>query len=209
MLAATAGLVLLVPFGVQIVTGGLPQWGDLFEQQVVDRSPAPLLLALQDVAQYRAATGTFQVLVDQERDTPNVPAVISGERTTFFATATVDALVDFSALDAERVTMSADRRSVTISLPAPVLAAAVLDPAQSRIVGRERGLVERVGSIFDDVPTGDAELYVLARRKADAAAQQSDLAARAEQSTSEMLTTLAGSLGFEQVTVSFDAADQR
>jgi len=203
--AAVAGIALLVPAGMQVydsVTG----WPAAPEQQVVDRSPAPLLTALDDLAQYRAATGTFQVLVDVERDTPYLPSVISGERTTLFATGNVDAFVDFTALGPERVVVSDDRRSVAITLPPAQLAAATVDPSASRVVGRERGLVERVGGVFEDSPTDDQPLFQLAEDKLDAAARESDLTARAEENTRQMLTTLAGSLGYDQVTVTFDGA---
>lgn len=207
MLATGAAVVALVPLGATVAA--VPGWGNPFEQQVVDHSPAPLLTALRDVAQYRASTGTFQVLVDVEHDTPNIPALISGERTTFFATGSVDGIVDFSAVGADRVIVSPDRLSVTIVLPAPVLEPAVVDPAQSRVVGRERGIVERVRGVFEDTPRGEQELYTLAAEKLDAAARTSDLSWRTEQSTRTMLTTLAGSLGFEQVTVIFDPPNPR
>jgi hypothetical protein len=207
VLAGAVVLVALVPFGAQVAA--VPGWSNPFSQQTLDRSPAPLLTALQDVAQFRAATGTYQVLVDLERDTPNVPSIISGERTTFFATGHVDGVVDFSGLDGRRVLVSPDRLSVTISLPAPVLAPAVIDPVQSRVVGHERGLVERVTGVFDQSPRTDQELYVIAAQKLDAAARTSDLPARAEESTRAMLTSLATSMGFQQVTVLFDPADQR
>lgn len=209
LLGAAAGMLVLVPLGAQVVTGGLPRLGGLFEQEVVDRSTAPLLLELREVAEYRAATGTFQAIVDLERDTAGVPSFLSGERTTFLATGNVDALVDFSAVGPDNVAVSGDGRSVTFSLPAPVLAEAVLDPEQSRVVGRERGLLERVGDAFDDLPADQQQLYVLGGEKLDAAARQSDLVGRAERSTRDMLTALAGSLGYEQVTVTFDAADRR
>ncbi|MGH3614980.1 MAG: DUF4230 domain-containing protein [Pseudonocardia sp.] len=199
LLAAVAGIAVLVPVGFEVV-----EWGGPFEQQVVDDSPAALLVALQDVAQYRAVTGTFQVLVDLERDTPYVPAILSGERTTFLATGSVDALVDFSDLGPERVVVSPDRRAVTITLPAPVFTPAAIDAAQSRVVGRERGLAERLAGVFQDSPTGEQELYVLAGTKLDAAARESGLAGRAEESTRQMLTALAGSLGYGQITVAFD-----
>lgn len=201
LLAAVVGIAVLVPVGFEVV-----EWGRPFEQQVVDDSPAALLVALQDVAQYRGATGTFQVLVDVERDTPYVPSFLSGERTTFFATGSVDALVDFSDLGPERVVVSPDRRAVTITLPAPVFTPAVIDAAQSRVVGRERGLAERLAGVFEDSPTGEQELYVLAGTKLDAAARQSGLAGRAEESTRRMLTALATSFGYEQITVVFTAA---
>lgn len=208
LVGALAAAVALVGLGVTAVNT-LPGWGGLFEQHTVDHSPSPLLAALEDVAQYRAATGTFQTLVDLERDTPNVPALVSGERITFFAVGHVDATVDFSALGSDRVAVAPDRRSVAITLPAPALGHAVLDPEQSRVVGRERGLVERVEAMFDDMPTHDQELYTIAGDKIGEAARQSDLAGRAEQNTRDMLTTLAQSFGFDEVTVTFDPPDPR
>ena len=206
VLAGGAAIVALVPFGAQVAA--VPGWGNTFEQRTVDRSPAPLLTAMRDVSQFRAATGNFQVLVDLEHDTPNVPAIISGERTTFFATGRVDSVVDFSALDGRHVVVSPDRLAVTISLPAPTLEPAVIDPAQSRVVGQERGIVERVTGVFDQAPRSDQELYVLAASKLDAAARTSDLPARAEDSTRSMLTNLGTSLGYHRVTVVFNPVDQ-
>lgn len=199
--AAVAAAALLVPIGVQIA--GLPIWADPFEQEVIDRSPGTLLLALRDVAEFRAATGDFQVLVDVEHDTPYLPDIISGERTTFFAVGHVDALVDFSALGPERMTVSPDRRTAAITLPTPTLARAVVDPEQSRVVGRERGIAERLSGLIEDSPTSEQELYVLAGQKLDAAAQQSDLTPRAEESTRRMLTSLAQSMGFDRIDVTF------
>ena len=201
--AAAAGLALPIGFGI---VDALPDWGSALTPQTVDRSPAPLLTALRDVAQHRAAEGTFQVLVDVEQDTPYLPSFISGERTSFFAVGRVDALVDMAGLGEDRVTTSPDRRSVTIQLPAPVLAPAVVDPAESRVVGRDRGIVDRLAGVVEDSPTGEQELYALAGQKLDDAARASDLRARAEENTRTWLTSLAQSLGYEQVTVTFDPA---
>ena len=202
-LAATVvALALLVPAGIGVADAVGRWWPDTTPQQV-DSSPAPLLLAMRDIADYHAATGTFQVLVDVERDTPYLPSAISGERTTLFATGTVDARVDFSALGPESVTVSPDRRAATIVLPTPTLTPAALDPTQSRVVGRERGLAERLGDAFGDNPTDDTVLYQMAADKLDAAAAQSDLTIRAEDNTRAMLTGLARSLGYESVTVTF------
>jgi hypothetical protein len=190
------GIVALV--GVQVLSS-LPS----FEQQTIDRSTEPLMVALEDISEYHAATGTFQVLVDVEKDTPWVPDVISGERTTLFATGHADALVDFSGLGPERITVSPDGNSVTITLPPPTVAPATLDPVNSRIVDRDRGLAERIGGALADNPVQDEELYLLATRKLDEAAQQSELRLRAEENTRQMLTALVGSLGYDQVAVTF------
>jgi hypothetical protein len=200
LLAAIAALAIAVPIGAQVV-GMFPALSSTFAPQTVDRGPAPLMAALADISEYHAATGTFQVLVDIERDTPHVPALISGERTTMFATGHVDALVDLSGLGPEQVSAGGD--AVTFTLPAARLAPATLDPAASRVVGRERGIVERVAGAIQNDPVDDEELYQLASRKLDETAQQSDLLARAETNTRDMLTSLARSLGYERVTVTF------
>jgi Protein of unknown function (DUF4230) len=204
LLVAAAGIAVLVPVTTQFVDV-LPDWGNPFEQQIVDHSPAPLLLALQDLSQYRAATGTFQVVVDLEHDTPYVPSLISGERTTFLGIGSVDATVDFANVGADRVMVSPDRRSVSIVLPPAQLAPAVVDPAASRVVGRERGLFDRLAGVFQDHPTGERELYQLAQVRLNDAAQTSDLRRRGEENTRQMLTTLGRSFGFTDVTVTFEA----
>jgi hypothetical protein len=180
-----------------------PALSATFAPQTVDRGPAPLMAALSDISEYHAATGAFQVLVDIERDTPHIPALISGERTTLFATGHVDALVDLSGLGPERVSASADQSAVTFALPPARLAPATLDPAATRVVGRERGVVERLAGVLQNNPVDDEDLYQLAARKLDETARASDLTARAEANTRDMLTSLARSLGYEQVTVTF------
>lgn len=203
LVAAIFGIAILVPATTQLVDV-LPHWGNPFKQQIVDRSPAPLLLALQDLSQYHAATGTFQVLVDVEHDTAHIPALISGERTTFLGIGSVDAVVDFTNVGPDHVTVSPDRRAVSLALPAPRLAAAVVDPAASRVVGRERGLLNRIAAVFQDNPTSEQEVYQLAQARLNEAAKASDLSRRSQENTRQMLTTLARSLGFPDVTVTFE-----
>jgi hypothetical protein len=115
-------------------------------------------------------------------------------------------MVDFSNLGLDRVAVSPDRRSVTVALPAPRLAPAVLDPATSRVVGRERGLFNRIADALQDNPADEQEFYQLAQAKLNEAAKTSDLARRGQENTRQMLTTLAGSLGFSDVTVTFESA---
>src|SRR3712207_2932888 len=91
LVAAGIGLALLVPAGFQ-VADWLPDRP--FGQDVVDTSTPPLLLALEDLSEYHAATGTFQVVVEREVDTRYVPSVISGESASFLATGSADAYVD-------------------------------------------------------------------------------------------------------------------
>ena len=201
LVAAGIGLAVLVPVGFQ-VADWLPD--NPLGQDVVDRSTPPLLLALEDLSEYHAATGTFQVVVDREVDTRYVPSVISGERVSFLATGTADASVDFAGLDDDRVTLSPDGPSDTIALPAPRLGEVRIDPAESRVLDRDRGLVERVGDALGDDPVDDTALYALAEDRLAAAAAESDLRERAQDNTRGMLTGLARSLVVDRVEVTFE-----
>jgi hypothetical protein len=201
LVAAGVGLTVLLPVGVK-VADWLPD--ELLGQDVVDRSTTPLLLALRDVDEYHAATGTFQVVVDRETDTRYVPSVLSGERVQLLATGTADAYVDFAGLDDGAVTLSPDGTAATIELPAPRLDDVRIDPEESRVLDRDRGLVERIGDAVEDDPVDDTELYALAEDRLAAAAAESDLRERAETNTAAMLTGLAQSLGVDEVEVRFE-----
>jgi len=200
LVVAGGGLAVLVPAGFK-VAGWLPD--EPFGKDVVDRSTTPLLLAMQDLHEYHAASGTFQVVVDREADTRYVPSIISGERVEFLATGTADAYVDFAGLDAGAITLSEDGTSATIELPAPRLDEVRIDPEESRVLDRDRGLVERIGAAVGDDPVDDSALYELAEDRLAAAAAASDIRERAETNTRAMLTGLAGSLGVDDVEVSF------
>src|SRR5688500_7432972 len=108
LIAAGAVLAVLIPAGLG-VREWIAGWGNPLEPEIVDRSTTPLLLALDDLSEYHAATADLQVLVDVETDTPWVPSVISGERIHFLAVGTADAYVDFEGLDAGAV-RSEERR---------------------------------------------------------------------------------------------------
>jgi hypothetical protein len=202
------GLITLGAFVAAIIfvpgwlLGLLPSIPNPFAEKTIDRSHPALLRSIKDLHEFRAATGNFQVIVDIERDTP-LPAQILGERTLFVAAGSVDAVVDFSSLRGKNVVVSDDRRSATITLPAPTLSRPRIDPARSRVYDRDRGLLNRIGEVFSD--GGDQqELYVAAEGKLLAAAGSgAGLRRRAEANTRAMLRALLRSLGFTSVTVRF------
>ncbi len=198
--AAVAGAV-----AVPVVRGLdlLPGVEAPFSEQTVDRTGPALLTALTDLSEYRASRGTFQVVVDLEEDRAWVPSLIAGERTTYFATGSVDGVVDMRTLGAGAVQAAPDRSAVTITLPRPTLTPAVVDPAASRVIGRDRGVLDRVAGAFSDSPTSEREVVGVAQRRLDEVAGDSDVLARAEQGTRDMLTGLARSFGYQQVTVVF------
>jgi hypothetical protein len=183
--------------------GLLPSIPNPFAEKTIDRSQPALLRSIQDLREFRAASGNFQVIVDIERDTP-LPAEILGERTLFVAAGSVDAVVDFSELGRQNVVVSDDRRSATITLPAPTLSRPRIDPVRSRVYDRDRGLLNRIGDVFSD-GEDQQELYVAAEGKLLAAAGGgAGIRRRAETNTRGMLRSLLRSLGFTSVTVRFE-----
>jgi hypothetical protein len=197
-------------FVVLVLVLGVAKFGDLlpslpnpFGTKTIDRSQPPLLESLVDLSRYHAASANFQVIVDTEKDARFLPSFVRGERTVFVAGGSVDASVDFSHLDERSISVSDDRRAVAIALPAPELSEPRIDPAQSRVVSRERGLLDRLGSVFSDTPTGEQDLYLAADRKMRSAAAESDLRKKAEENTRHMLEGMLRSLGFTSVTVTF------
>jgi hypothetical protein len=173
-----------------------------FEKDTVDRSQPALLEKLSDLSEYRAATAELQVLIDVEDDVRFVPSIIAGQRVTFLAGGTVDAAVDFGDLAGDNVVV--DGKDVTITLPAPRIVDVDVDPDRSYVVNRDRGILDRIGGVFSDNPTGEQELYQLAEDKLRAAADDSALVDRAETNTKKMLTALLQALGFEKVKVVFE-----
>lgn len=180
----------------------LPSFDNPFAGETIDRSPPAVLEAIADVHEYRAATANVQVLVDVERKTRYVPTVIKGDRTLFLATGSVDGVVDFSGLGEDAVEV--DDRVVTITLPPATVSEARIDPDQSYVVSRDRGLLDRVGSVFSDSPTSERSLYLLAEEKVSEAARETDLVDTAERNTRQMLRALLAPLGFERVSVRFE-----
>jgi len=184
--------------------GCLPTFSNPFGEETVDRSGPAVRKAIEDLERFQAATGHFEVIVDVEKDTRFVPSAIRGERVLFVAVGDVDAGVDFSNLDEDAVEVSEDRRSVKLTLPQAEFFDAEIDPQRSYVYDRDRGLIDRVTSLFEDNPTSERELYVLSEQKLRAAAQNdSGLLERAERNTRQMLTGMLRALGFQQIEIEF------
>ena len=202
-----AGILLaLVLFVAVAGLSGLRLWPSFpnpFATRQVDRSQPVLLKAIEDLAVYKAAKGNFQVVVDLEESTRGIPLALKGQRTLFVAGGSVDAEVDFSGIGEGAIKVSPDGQRVEITLPHARLTQARVDPAQSRVFSRERGLLDRLGSVLSDNPTSERELYLLAQEKMQAAAAESGLVAQAEQNTRAMLQSMLRSLGYREVTVTF------
>jgi hypothetical protein len=195
-------LALWVAFGG--LGGCFPSFGNPFREETVDRSSPVVLKSIENLRRFQAATGHYEVIVDLEKDTRFVPSPIRGERVLFVAVGDVEAGVDFTGLNDDAVRVSDDRRTVRLELPHAELFRARVDPARSYVYDRDRGLIDRVASLFQDNPTSEQELYVLAQQKLEEAAEESpDILARAERNTRLMLVGLLEALGFTSISIEF------
>lgn len=180
--AAFVGLGLAGLFGI----------ANLFQSTTVDRSQPALLVSIQDLSEYHAAVGNFEVVVDVEQDVPFLPSFIAGERSLFVAAGTVDAYVDFSGLADGDLSVSEDGTTVTVRLPEAELDEPNLDQDRSRLFSQDRGLVDRTGDAFST--PDQSGLYQLSEEKLAAAAAESQLRTQAEENTRAMLIGLFNSL---------------
>ncbi|MFE5613542.1 DUF4230 domain-containing protein [Streptomyces sp. NPDC056463] len=197
LLALALAFVLLARF-VQ-----LPGLGGLFGTETNDRSGPAVLKSIQDMNRHEGALGTYQVVVDLEKDARFLPDAIRGTRTLYVAYGSVSSYVDLSHLRSDAVTVDEERTTATLRLPHARLGDPALDPDRSYTVSKQRGLLDRLGDLFSDNPAGETAVHRLAAQHIGEAARESDLTSRAERNTTAMLQGLLAALGFEKVTVTY------
>lgn len=201
--AATISLVVIAITLVGILAVGVVSWIDPFGSEQVDRSGPAVLDRIRTLEEFNAAEANFTQDVDLENDAKYVPDFIKGERVTAMVTGQVRATVDFSQLDEDAVTVSDDGTTIRLVLPEPQLSDAEVEESSTRIVSRDRGLIDRFEDAFSGNPTDDSKLYQAAEDKLAEAASQSDLLAEARANTSRWLTAFLTAAGFETVEISW------
>jgi Protein of unknown function (DUF4230) len=201
LLSLIAGVVAIMLI-VWSVLGGI-HLSNPFKSQTTDRSQPALLLSIQDLARFEAASGNFQVIIDVQQNRKFIPDILFNDRSLFVAAGSVDAYVDFSHLGVGDVVTSADRRTVTLNLPAPQMETPNLDVKNSYVYAEQEGLFNKLQDMFSNDPNKLNQLYQLGQQKIAAAAVSSGLSQRAEQNTRTMLNELLKSLGFTTITIKF------
>jgi len=195
-------VVLLVALLALFGLARLTHWP--FGSEERDRSGPAVLTAMRDLSEYHAAAGQYQVIIDIQQDAKFLPDVIKGKRTIFLAIGSVDAYVDFRKLGDDAVSVSSDRKSVSITLPRAQLSTPNVDPNESRVLNQDLGLIDRLGNLFSDQPNPqNQQMYQLAQQRLADAARQVGLQKRAEDNTKTTLDKLMRSLGFTTVNITF------
>jgi hypothetical protein len=198
------GLIVALCFGLRGLHV-LPTFDNPFADKTTDRSQPVLLQSMRDLSRYVAADGTFQVIVDLQERTENVPDFLVNRRTLFVGSGTVEAYIDFGSLAEGAITVNSDDNSVQIKLPPPQQSTAALDMERSYVVAEERGLLTRIGDAFRSDPNKQQRVYQLAQQRITEAARGSGLDQRARENTEKMLRSLLARLGYTSVTVTFTA----
>lgn len=173
------------------------------QERTVDRTQPAILQAITDLHDYRAASASFEIVVDVEKDAKWMPSMLRGERKVMVTRGSVDAGVDLSALSQSAIAVDPVTKAVTVTLPHARLRKPSLDLAATKLVVHDRGLLDRLGSAIGKAPSGEQPMLRVAERKLVTAAKKSDVKRRAEANTRAMVTSLVHGLGTEQVTVVF------
>jgi DNA-binding transcriptional MerR regulator len=199
-IAAVSGVViLLILSAIHLI----PQLRNPFGQTTTVSSQPAILKSITKLSRYEAASGQFQVVVDITKHEGILPSFLAGSETLFIGEGTDIAYVDFSGLKGPAITVSATK-AVTIKLPAAQLEPAELNVSQSYVYAEQQGVFNRIGNFFSGNPNSQQQAYILAEQKIETAAKASSLVKDAETNTRAMLDSLLSSLGFQQVTVTFD-----
>ena len=199
-LVGLVALILVVGLGLN-ATGLLPHLHNPFTEKKTDRSGPTLLLSIQDLARFEAASGNFQEVIDVQKDRSYIPDIIFNDRTLFICVGSVDAFVDFSHIGQGDITDSADRKTVTVKLQAPQLEKPNIDHGKSYVFATQEGAINKIGDLFGGNPNKQQELYVLGEQRIAQAARDSGLAQRAADNTRQMLIQMLRSLGYTSITV--------
>lgn len=191
-----------------VVVAGVVGWNLLpFRTEHKDHSPPPILTELRATADLHAAEAQFEVVVDEEDDVRFLPQFVAGERVQYVAVGSVDAVIDLSALPADAVRYDDETSSAVVYLPRPTIQEPAIDLDQSHVMNRDRGVLNRVGGLFSDNPTGDQDLIEAARDKMASAAAQTGLVQKAEQQAEELFVPMIQRLGVETVDIRFYDGD--
>jgi hypothetical protein len=199
-----AGAIILLLASLVLRIGGI-ELSNPFSETRRENPNAVVLAELHDQSRYVAASGRFQTVIDTTTDADYLPDAIKGSREIFVAEGDVDAWTEFSGLTERSLQISEDGTAITVHVPPAQLGRPRIDTGATRLLSRERGVLDRVGdALGGGDPANQQALYQRAEQKIAEAAAQSELARRGEENTQKFLRTLFEGMGYRNVTIIID-----
>jgi hypothetical protein len=175
-----------------------------FATKKIDRTGPALLTAVQNLARIEGSSGTFQVVVDVEEDAEYLPDALKGQRIIYLAQGSASGTVELGGLNAQSITVDETTKTATFRIPKAQISNVRIDLSASRVLSYDRGLIDRLGDAVGDADPMPAELTTRAEEQLETAAQESELRARAEANTKQVLTSIGNGLGYTTVVVTFE-----
>ncbi|HMS14519.1 MAG TPA: DUF4230 domain-containing protein [Microthrixaceae bacterium] len=181
----------------------------LFGLEQRPEAAAVTLAAIHKTSELRTASGEFSVPVTFGQEQSGavhevLPDALDADSGVALYYGSVDALVDLKGLAEDDIVVDRSKRSITIRVPRPVLTKPNIDESRSTVVAQNRGLLTRLGELFNERPLAEKDsLDEVAVEALTKAAQDSDLTEKAEQNAREFLTLLANRMGYDDVVVEF------
>ena len=169
----------------------------------VDRTGPALLTAVRSLARIEGSSGTFQVVVDIEEDAKYLPGALKGQRIIYLAQGSASGTVELGGINETSMTVDEETKSVVFRVPHAEISNVRIDPKASRVLSYERGILDRLGDAVGEIDPLPQELNQRAEAQLNQAAVDSELIGRAEQSTEQVLRSIANGLGYTDVTVTF------
>jgi hypothetical protein len=181
----------------------------LFGLEQRPEAAAVTLAAIHKTSELRTASGEFSVPVTFGQEQSGavhevLPDALDADSGVALYYGSVDALVDLKGLAEDDIVVDRSKRSITLRVPRPVLTKPNIDESRSTVVAQNRGLLTRLGELFNERPLAEKDsLDEVAVEALTKAAQDSDLTEKAEQTAREFLTLLANRMGYDDVVVEF------
>jgi hypothetical protein len=176
-----------------------------FSETKKENPNAVVLAELRNQSRYVSASGRFTTIIDSEQDADYLPDFLKGSHELFVAEGEVEGWTEFSSLTEDAIQVSEDGKSITVHVPAAQLSAPRIDPNATRLVSRDRGLLDRFGEMLSNGdPTDQQALNQRAEQKIREAAEKSELPGRAQDNSNRFLKSLFEGLGYDNVTIIVD-----
>ena len=184
----------------------------LFGVEQRPSAAATTLLTIRRTSELRAATGSFSVPVyfgtEQDGVVHDIlPDAFDANSGVAIYQGSIDAFVELKGLTTDDLEINRSDRSIVITVPEPTLSAPNIDESKSKVITQSRGLMTRLGELFDDAPLkGKDDLDRVAVDELAKAAAESDLRGTAKANARDFLTALAKRLGYSEVEIRFEKA---